>query len=111
MLHFFEHSLICTRMEAQLVHAWLHKMYPRVFIEQEVLRVLTELNAIEITCIVCAHITTCDFHSSLNRAVPYLGITKGLVLLTCCFTDIIISRYTVLYKVMKVICLTLILYY
>ena len=85
-------------MEAQLVHAWLHKMYPRVFIEQEVLRVLTELNAIEITCIACAHITTCDFHSSLNRAVPYLDITKDLVLLTCCFTDITISRYTVLYS-------------
>ena len=98
-------------MKAQLVHVWLHKMYPRVFIKQEVLCVLAELNAIETTCISCAHITTCDFHSSLNRAVPYLSITKGLALLTCCFTDITISRYTVLCKVMKVICLTLMLYY
>ena len=46
-------------------------MYPRVFFEQEVLRVLAELNAIEIARIACACITTRDFYLSSNRAVPY----------------------------------------
>ena len=36
----------------------------------KVLRVLTELNTIEIIHIVCAHITTRNFHLSLHRAVP-----------------------------------------
>ena len=44
----------------------LHKMYLRVFFEQEVLRVLAELNKSEITCIACARITTHDFPLSLN---------------------------------------------
>ena len=60
------------RTKAQLVHACLHKIYPRIFFEQEALRALTELNAIEITYIACARITTRDFPSSLNRAVPQL---------------------------------------
>ena len=44
---------------------------PASIFEQEILRVLTELNAIEIAC---ARITTCDFHSSSNQAVPYIYI-------------------------------------
>ena len=49
-------------------------MYPRVFFEQEVLHVLAVLNAVEIACFVCGDITTRDFHSSSNRAVPYFSI-------------------------------------
>ena len=52
----------------------MRKMYPQVFLEQEVLRVLAELNAAEIACIVYVRITTCNFYSSSNRAVPYIGI-------------------------------------
>ena len=60
---------MCTKKH--LVHPCLHKIYLRVFFQQEVLRVLAELNKIEIARIVCARITTRDFHSSLNRAVLY----------------------------------------
>ena len=45
---------------------------PTNIFEQEVLRVLPELNASEITRIACARITTHDFPSSLNRVVPYM---------------------------------------
>ena len=44
---------------------------PASFFEQEVLRVLAELNTVEIACIECARITTRDFQSSSNRAVLY----------------------------------------
>ena len=56
------------------MHACLHKMYPQVFFEQKVLRLLAELNAIEITRITCARFPTCNFPLSLNRAVPYTHI-------------------------------------
>ena len=36
--------------------------------------VLAELNASEMTYIACARITTRDFLSSLNRAVPYFTV-------------------------------------
>ena len=64
---------LCTRTKECLVHVCLHKMYQRVFLEQEVLHVLTELNTVEIARTACARITTFDFHSSSNRAVPYGG--------------------------------------
>ena len=64
------------RMVEQLIHMCLHKTYLREFFEKEILRVLAELNVIEVTRIACLHMTTRDFHSSLNRIVPYLGITK-----------------------------------
>ena len=78
------------RTKKHLVHACLHKIYLRVFFEQEVLRVLAELNTIEIARIVCARITTGDFHSSSNRAVQYkltmftiakLAIPRGIAIL------------------------------
>ena len=71
---FFSSTHLCTHTKEHLVHACLHKMYPQVFLEQEVLRVLAELNAVEIACIVYARITTCKFYSSSNRAVTYIGI-------------------------------------
>ena len=37
---------------------------------QVILCVLAELNVSEMTCIACARITTRDFLSSLNQAVP-----------------------------------------
>ena len=37
------------------------------------LLVLAELNSSEITNIACAGITTRDFLSSVNQAVPYVG--------------------------------------
>ena len=40
------------------------------------LRVLAELNTVEIARIVCAHITTCDFHSSLNQAILYNNVCQ-----------------------------------
>ena len=66
---FFSSTPLCTHAKEQLVHECLHKMYLRVFFEQEVLLVLAELNAVEIARIMCAFITTHDFHSSSNRAV------------------------------------------
>ena len=67
MLHSFRVAThLCTHTEAQLLHVCLHKMYLQVCFKQKVLRVLAELNEIEIT-----RITTCHFHSSLNQAVPY----------------------------------------
>ena len=51
-------------MEPQLVHICLHEMYPRVFFEQLVLHVLTELNVSKNTGIVCGGLTTGDFPSS-----------------------------------------------
>ena len=39
-----------------MVHRCLHKIYPRVFFKQEVLRVLAELNAIEITRNACVQL-------------------------------------------------------
>ena len=59
------------RMKEHLEIVSLHKVYPRVFFKQEVLRVLAELNAVEIARIAFACITTRDFYSSSNRAVPY----------------------------------------
>ena len=50
-------------------------MHLRVFFEQVVLHLLTELNAIEIKRITCERIPTPDFPSSLNRAVLY--VTKS----------------------------------
>ena len=64
---FFSNTHLCTRMEAQLVYACLYEMYQQVFFEQEALRILAELNAIEITRITCAHIIAHNFHSNLNR--------------------------------------------
>ena len=58
------------RTEAQLVHTCLHKMYPRVIFEQEILHALAELNTSEIAHIAYACITTQDFPSSSNQAVP-----------------------------------------
>ena len=40
----------------------LHELYPRVFLKEEVLHVLAELNTVEIAGIACAPITTRDFH-------------------------------------------------
>ena len=51
---FFLSTHVCTCTEAQLVQVCLHKMYPRVFFEQNVLRGLAKLNAIEITGIAFA---------------------------------------------------------
>ena len=68
----FSSTHLSTRMELYLVHARSHKIYPRVFFEQINLRVLTELNVSQITRILCARITTHDFPSSSNRAVPYI---------------------------------------
>ena len=65
---------LCTRAKEHLLHASLHKSYPRVYFEQEVLRVLAELNSVEIARIVCACITTRDFYSSSNRAVLYFKV-------------------------------------
>ena len=62
----------CILFECSLMHAHertsftLHKMYPPVFFEQEVLHVLAELNVVEIARIACACITASDFHSSSN---------------------------------------------
>ena len=64
---FFSSTNFCTRTEPQLVHTCLHKMYPPVFFFPVVLRVLAEINMSEIM-----HITTRDFPSSLNQAVPYM---------------------------------------
>ena len=69
---FFSSTHLCTLTKEHLEIASLHKMYPRVFFEQEVLRVLTELNVVEMAHIACACITTRDFNSSSNRAVPYV---------------------------------------
>ena len=63
---------LCTCTKEHLVIASLHKIYPRAFFEQEVLRVLAELNAVEIARIACACITTRDFYSISNRAVLYM---------------------------------------
>ena len=63
---FFSSTHLCMHTEAQLVRVCLHKMYPRVFFEQEALHVLAQLNAIEIVHITCACITTREFPSSLN---------------------------------------------
>ena len=76
---FFSSTHLCTRTKEHLVHACLYKMYPRVFFEQEVLRVLTELNTVEIAHIVCALITTHNFHSSSNQAILYLNITCNIM--------------------------------
>ena len=65
---------LCMHTKKHLVHPCLHKMYPQVFFEQEILRVLTELNTVEIARIVCVRITTCDFHSSSNQAVSYIYV-------------------------------------
>ena len=43
---------------------------------QKALRVLAELNTVEIACIACARIATRDFHSSSNRAVPYIQLLE-----------------------------------
>ena len=51
-------------MKEHLVYVCLHNMDPPVFFEQEVLRVLAELNAVEIAHIVCACITSLNFKSS-----------------------------------------------
>ena len=61
---FFFTTNVCARTETQLVHTCLHKMCPPVFFEQEVLRVLAELNENEITAI-----TTRDFPSSLSAVI------------------------------------------
>ena len=53
---FFVSTHLSTHEEPQLVHASLHKMYPQVFFEQVVLRVLAELTAREITHIACKDI-------------------------------------------------------
>ena len=58
---FFLSTHLCTCTEPQLIHLCLHGIYPRVFFEQEVLRVLTKLNTSEIMCIAYARITTCDY--------------------------------------------------
>ena len=68
---FFSNTHLCMRSKEHLVHECLHKIHPRIFFKQEVLRVLAELNAVEIARIACAYVTTRDFYSSLNRAVPY----------------------------------------
>ena len=64
------------RTKEHLVHPCLLKMYPRVFFEKKVLRVLAELNAFEIARIMCARIATCDFHSSSYQAVPYFMVNE-----------------------------------
>ena len=69
---FFLSTHLCTCTKEHLVHTCLHKMYPRVFFEQEVLRALAEFNAVKIVRMVCARITTHDFHSSSNLSVPYV---------------------------------------
>ena len=69
-------------IQAHLVHPWLHKMYPLVCFEQEVLHVLAELNMIEHTRIACACITKHNFHSSLNQAVPYVTVLYSYLLCT-----------------------------
>ena len=60
---FFLSTHVCTCTETQLVHMCLHKMCTPVFFEQEVLRVLAELNESEIT-----GITTHDFPSSFKSS-------------------------------------------
>ena len=52
---------------------------PASIFEQEVLCVLVELNAVEIARHTCARIITRDFHSSSNRAVPYVFRLATLV--------------------------------
>ena len=67
---FFARTHLCIRVEPQLVHTCLHKMYLQVFFEQVVLRVLAELIVRKIMCIACVGIiTTHDFPLSLNRPV------------------------------------------
>ena len=63
---FFSSTHLCTRTKEHLLHVCLHKKYPPVYFEQEVLHVLAELNAVEIAHIACACITTRDFYSSSN---------------------------------------------
>ena len=46
------------------------------------LRVLAELNASEMTRIASARITTRDFLSSLNRAVPYVHNLVIIIIIT-----------------------------
>ena len=58
---FFSSTHLGMRTEPQMVHACLHKIYPQVFFEQEVLHVLAELSTSEITRIACVRITTHDF--------------------------------------------------
>ena len=56
-----------TRVSFIAIHVCTHD-YPY---EQVVLRVPAEVNASKVTRISCAGITTRDFLSSSNRAVPY----------------------------------------
>ena len=58
-------ALIGTRVFTQNLPA-------SIFVQVN-LRVLAELNVSEMTRIACVRITTRDFLSSLNRAVPYIA--------------------------------------
>ena len=72
---------------------------PTNVFEQEVLCVLTELNVIEIACIVFAHITTSEFHSSSNQTVSCIA-SIGLCIVTTyllLILDIISSKYYKIY--------------
>ena len=55
----------------------------REYYSSKVLRVLAVLNAIEIARIACACITTRDFYSSSNRAVPYFIISQRHTFIDC----------------------------
>ena len=69
----FEYSLMHVHEATFGTHVFTQNVPVSIF-EQEILRVLTELNANEITRIMCARITTCDFPTSLNQAVQYIDI-------------------------------------
>ena len=69
---FCSNTHLCTRT---MVHACLHELYPRVFLEQEVMRVLSELNAVEIARIACARIT---IHAIFTQVqIKLYGICKS----------------------------------
>ena len=97
---FFSSIHLCTCMKEHLVHACLYELYPRVFLEQEVLCVHEELNAVEIARIVCVHITTHDFQIDL---LPYvtqhaLCTCYGMCWLIWCMCFLLYVLLNILYN-------------
>ena len=91
---FFSNTQLCTRAKAHLIHVCLHKLYPQVFFEQEALRVLAKLNAVEIAPVDCTCITTHDFYSSSNRAV--LHVTGYSLFIVFTLTHKYLSRIDII---------------
>ena len=71
------------------MHAYTECTPHYIFFKQKVFCILTELNAIEITRITCAHFTTRNFPSNYNRVVPRIYVIQALKI---CLQQLIVLK-------------------